>query len=125
MTKNIGCSKIMVPDVVRVEDEPSANEIIKLRNLNIFLCEEIMRLRTKNKSLAERMDRIGSIAMNESKARHRAKHKPQGWSLWKCLNTPHEGGVLEREVRLQHQTHMERDTLTRVSGRWSRRMAPL
>eukprot|EP01018_Ginkgo_biloba_P030755 Gb_10964 [translate_table: standard] len=100
IAKNTGFSKIMVRDIVRLEDEPLANEIMKLRNLNIFLYEEMMKLRTDNKSLMVRMDRIKSIAKNEAKARHRVKHKPQGRSLWKCLNTPYEGNVLEREVRI-------------------------
>eukprot|EP01018_Ginkgo_biloba_P011936 Gb_24055 [translate_table: standard] len=97
MTKHKGFSKIMIRDVVRMEDKPLAYEIMRLRNLNIFLYENIMRLRIENKSLVERMDQIRSIAKNKSKVRRREKHKPQGWSLWKCLSTPHEGGVLEKK----------------------------
>eukprot|EP01018_Ginkgo_biloba_P026891 Gb_19633 [translate_table: standard] len=69
--------------------------------------KEMMTLNTENKFLVERIYQIGSIAKNEEKSRHRVKHKPQGRSLWKCLNTLHEGGVPRREVRIQHQVKLQ------------------
>eukprot|EP01018_Ginkgo_biloba_P034414 Gb_14429 [translate_table: standard] len=100
MAKNTGFFRIMVHDVVKLEDESPIDEIKRLRNLNIFLYEKMMRLRTENKSLVEKMDWIGSIMKYDGKARRRVKHKPQGRSLWKCLNTPLAGGVPEKEARI-------------------------
>eukprot|EP01018_Ginkgo_biloba_P019972 Gb_36272 [translate_table: standard] len=109
MTKNKRLSDIMVQDCVKVEDEPPACEIMRLKNLNMFLYKEIMRLRTENKSLMERMDRIKSIANDEPKVRCKAKYKPQGWSLWKSWNAPYHGKVPEIEMRRQHQEQRERE----------------
>eukprot|EP01018_Ginkgo_biloba_P027574 Gb_31072 [translate_table: standard] len=95
MTKNKRLPNIMVQDFVKDDDEPPAYEIMRLRNLNIFLYKEIMRLRIGNKSLVERMDRIGSIAKDEPKARRKANYKPQGWSLWKSWNASYHDRVQE------------------------------
>eukprot|EP01018_Ginkgo_biloba_P023340 Gb_01160 [translate_table: standard] len=100
MAKGTGFSRIMVHDVVKLEDESPIDEIKRLRNLNIFQYEEMMWLRIKNKSLMEKMDQIGSIVKNDRKARQRVKNKLQGRSLWKCLNTPLAGGVPKREIEV-------------------------
>eukprot|EP01018_Ginkgo_biloba_P005609 Gb_23649 [translate_table: standard] len=109
MTKNKSLSNIMVRDCVKVEDEPPAYEIMRLRNLNTFLYDEIMRLRIENKSLVERMDHIGSITKDEPNVRHKSKYKPQGWSLWKSWNAPYHGRVLETKMRRQHQGQRDRE----------------
>eukprot|EP01018_Ginkgo_biloba_P035174 Gb_35157 [translate_table: standard] len=75
----------------------------------------MMCLRAENKSLMEKMDWIESIVKNNRKARQRMIHKPQGKSLWKCLNTTLAGNVpkkevrIQQKVRLQQEAHVERE----------------
>eukprot|EP01018_Ginkgo_biloba_P006598 Gb_30171 [translate_table: standard] len=55
------------------------------------------------------MDRIGSIAKDEPKARRKPKYKPQGISFWKSWNAPYHGQVREAEVRQKHQGQRKRE----------------
>eukprot|EP01018_Ginkgo_biloba_P011306 Gb_11420 [translate_table: standard] len=108
MATNKRLSNIMIQDCVKVEEETLAYEMMRSRNLNVFLYEEIMKLRTKNKSLKGRMDRIESIAKKEPKAMHKPKYKPQGINFWKSWNAPYHGRVPKaKEMRRLHQGQKE------------------
>eukprot|EP01018_Ginkgo_biloba_P031547 Gb_16947 [translate_table: standard] len=99
----------MIQDCVKVEEEALAYEMMRLRNLNVFLYEEILRLRTKNKSLKNRMICIESIAKKEQNANRKPKCKPHGISFWKSWNAPYHGRVPETKMRRKHQGQKERE----------------
>eukprot|EP01018_Ginkgo_biloba_P033108 Gb_18836 [translate_table: standard] len=110
MTKNRKLSNIMIEKCVKVEEEASVYEMMRLRNLNVFLYQEISRLRTENKSLKNRMVSIESIARKEPNANQKSKYKPQGISSWKSWNGPYYGRVPKaEEIRRQHQDQKERE----------------
>eukprot|EP01018_Ginkgo_biloba_P032903 Gb_28854 [translate_table: standard] len=109
MAKGAGFSKVVIQDAVKLKEESPIDEMKRLQNLNIFLYEEIMRLRTKNKFLLEKMDWIGFIVKNNRKARKKVICKSQEKSLWKCLNTPLVSGVPKEEVRIQQKVKLQQE----------------
>lgn len=152
MAKGTGFSKVMIQDAVKLEDESPIDEIKRLWNLDIFLYEEMMWIRTENKSLLDKMDRIGSIVKNDKKAMQRVMRKTQGKSLWKCLNTPLAGRVRRSNKKWCYRWSSHWEGVHRLlysttdwgdysrcsphesgsdkrcpsfRGRWSRRMAPI
>eukprot|EP01018_Ginkgo_biloba_P003319 Gb_39891 [translate_table: standard] len=75
MSKNKKLSNIMIEECVKVEKEASAYDMMRLRNLNVFLYQEISRLRTENKSLKNRMVGIKFMARKEPHARKKSKDR--------------------------------------------------
>eukprot|EP01018_Ginkgo_biloba_P023890 Gb_35457 [translate_table: standard] len=78
MSKHKKLYNIMIEECVKVEEEAPTYEMMRLRNLNVFLYQEISRLRTENKSLKSRMVSIESMARKEPHARQKPKqHRDQ------------------------------------------------
>eukprot|EP01018_Ginkgo_biloba_P026889 Gb_19632 [translate_table: standard] len=110
MTNNKKLSNMMTEECVKVEKEAPAYEMMGIRNLNVFVYQEISRLRTENKSLKNRMVSIESIVRKEPNVDKKPKHKPQGISFWKSWNAPYHGqGPEVGGMRRKHQSQKERE----------------
>eukprot|EP01018_Ginkgo_biloba_P038088 Gb_28832 [translate_table: standard] len=101
MARCIEFSIASLEGAVKLEMDSPTDEVIMLQNLNIFLYEKVMRLRTENKSLSEKLNCFGAIVKKEWKAREKVKLKSHaGMHITRehiVPYTPHQDEVKHQE----------------------------